>query len=1045
MSTAGRFKRLAAMFAVMVSAAQAAAQIIEIGDFTALRKIGTEAAFPLNGNYALTGNIPMQGLEFQPVGSPAEPFTGTFDGKGYTISNLSISAAPSAGHVGLFGYVGGSATVKNLNVNGSVDGGYNVGVIAGTNHGTIANCYAGGTASASRRQSNAGGLVGSNSGTIERSWSNAAVRGNENIGGLVGILAGGKITQSYAQGQVGNTTTGTTKYAGGLVGYVFGGTAYHCYATGRVTGTDNTGGLIGYDFGSARQWNSAGRSADGSVQKADVTGCFWDIYSTVQTTSAGNLGTGRTTTEMRQIGTFRSAGWDFAETPGAWTIGNGAYPSIRRATTDAPVIPDPDDNDLKTYTLAYNAGSNGRLRIGDNDSRIVTSFDTTLRNIFYGPNITALPNGGYRFTRWSDGVTTRTRRDAATQDISVIAEYEENSFADIPDTAILIYTFEDLCKIGNDPMYPLQGAYYVQMGDIDASASRRMNDGAGFMPIGSSENRFIGIFDGREYTIAGLYINRPANDNGVGLFGEAGGTINGVNVVVDTIIGGIAVGGIAGTFRGSITNSSVSGKIIGSDGRYWAHAGGLVGGFSAGIIRDCYSTADVNGDAMVGGLVGNADGNYTGGNYADRSDIIQCFASGSVNGVSAVGGLVGHKGVGDIIQCSASGSVSGNGYVGGLVGTKRGGGDITQCSASGNINGNGDQVGGLVGASFTGGSITQSFATGDVYGGGRLVGGLIGYYGDYYSGSNITQCFATGNVSGGGNVGGLIGGSMKGVGATEGIGIAQSFVTQSFATGNVSGGETVGGLVGSCGSRITQCFASGSVSGSKNVGGLVGSGNYYFYNFDYYFIGSIAESYSIGRVTIDNSENANTIGGLVGYDSTDDFTNLYNFPKSYRFSVTNSYWDINTSGQSPRTTDWGIGLPSDQMKQRSTYDGWDFVENWAISPTQNSGYPYLRSLGVPVLSKQPEHQPLARAASSVSTAIAKPQVSLKGRSLQVSAPENSNLRIRLVDLRGRTAARFASSGSGRFPLVGVSAGRYIVEVVDVTKKNRVNVSSIILR
>ena len=53
-----------------------------------------------------------------------------------------------------------------------------------------------------------------------------------------------------------------------------------------------------------------------------------------------------------------------------------------------------------------------------------------------------------------------------------------NGFADMP---IAIDSIEALQRIGQDPAYPLNGAY-VLTGDIDASETVNWNDGAGFLP-----------------------------------------------------------------------------------------------------------------------------------------------------------------------------------------------------------------------------------------------------------------------------------------------------------------------------------------------------------------------------------------------------------------------------------------------------------------------------------------------------------------------------------------------------------------------------------
>ena len=125
--------------------------------------------------------------------------------------------------------------------------------------------------------------------------------------------------------------------------------------------------------------------------------------------------------------------------------------------------------------------------------------------------------------------------------------------------------------------------------------------------------------------------------------------------------------------------------------------------------------------------------------------------------------------------------------------------------------------GGLVGSN--GGSITTSYVTGSVMGN-KIVGGLAGS-----NGGSITASYADVAViaSGADNVGGLVGWNSGG--DTMMIGSSGASITASYATGSVSGNDDVGGLVGthsSSDASITASYATGSVSGNDNVGGLVG-------------------------------------------------------------------------------------------------------------------------------------------------------------------------------------------------------------------------------
>jgi len=91
-----------------------------------------------------------------------------------------------------------------------------------------------------------------------------------------------------------------------------------CYSTGSVSG-------IGQD-----SWEIGGLV--GNTYQGSVTGCFWDIQTSGQATSAG--GTGKTTAQMQTAKTFLDAGWDFVGetkngTEDIWWINEGKdYPRL---------------------------------------------------------------------------------------------------------------------------------------------------------------------------------------------------------------------------------------------------------------------------------------------------------------------------------------------------------------------------------------------------------------------------------------------------------------------------------------------------------------------------------------------------------------------------------------------------------------------------------------------------------------------------------------------------------------------------------------------
>ncbi|MBO5103171.1 MAG: hypothetical protein J6C13_03690, partial [Clostridia bacterium] len=149
---------------------------------------------------------------WNPIGREGFPFSGTFDGQGYIISNLANSGT---GLVGLFGYVS-SATISNVAV---VDSSWytttnNVGTIAGTAaSSTIQICY---SESGIAGGSNVGGLVGaSDTSDISYCYNLSGVAGSVCVGGIVGYNQG-TIARVY---NVGSVSAIQGNSAGAIVGY----------------------------------------------------------------------------------------------------------------------------------------------------------------------------------------------------------------------------------------------------------------------------------------------------------------------------------------------------------------------------------------------------------------------------------------------------------------------------------------------------------------------------------------------------------------------------------------------------------------------------------------------------------------------------------------------------------------------------------------------------------------------------------------------------------------------------------------------------------
>jgi hypothetical protein len=166
-------------------------------------------------------------------------------------------------------------------------------------------------------------------------------------------------------------------------------------------------------------------------------------------------------------------------------------------------------------------------------------------------------------------------------------------------------------------------ANYTLVNDIECADTVNWDGGSGFDPIST----FTGTFEGQNYKIKNLYLNRVAQDN-IGLFHLSSGNIYNVNLENVDITGYYVVGTLIGENDGIIENCSSSGKVTTLN----FIVGGLAGSNTYGVIRNSYSTTDVSGTAWgEGGLVG-----WQG------SFITNCYAKGSVYGSMMAGGLVGY-------------------------------------------------------------------------------------------------------------------------------------------------------------------------------------------------------------------------------------------------------------------------------------------------------------------------------------------------------------------------------------------------------------------
>jgi len=247
-------------------------------------------------------------------------------------------------------------------------------------------------------------------------------------------------------------------------------------------------------------------------------------------------------------------------------------------------------------------------------------------------------------------------------------------------------------------------------------------------PIGntnSSYSPYLGIFDGKNHTISGLYFKQDTYE--VGFFGYNRGKISNVGILDSYFCGASQVGGVCGYNSSTITNCYNKG-VVDRTAETTGSFGGVCG-CNLGILTNCYNTGIVKGHEFVGGVSGSNNNTITncyntgivsgqsfvGGVSGDNSGTItNCNNEGKVSGTEDyVGGVSGNNNK-TITNCYNTGIVSGQSYVGGVNGCN-GNGTIINCNATGEVNGTGSYVGGVIGMNLNKGTITNCYYDSTIY------------------------------------------------------------------------------------------------------------------------------------------------------------------------------------------------------------------------------------------------------------------------------------------------------------------------------------------
>ncbi|HKK44438.1 MAG TPA: FG-GAP-like repeat-containing protein, partial [Balneolaceae bacterium] len=172
--------------------------------------------------------------------------------------------------------------------------------------------------------------------------------------------------------------------------------------------------------------------------------------------------------------------------------------------------------------------------------------------------------------------------------------------------------------------------HFIQINDIEASATRNWNNGTGFVPIAN----FAGTYDGQGYVIDSLIIHNDIDNAAV--FGNTTNNseiknVGLTNVDINSNAPQYTVGGLVGYSNSDVSECFITGQVRSGDNT--PYVGGLIAIVNDGSVENNFSAADVHGGTQVGGFIGEVRGGGIKYNYA----------IGAVTGSSDVGGFLGNK------------------------------------------------------------------------------------------------------------------------------------------------------------------------------------------------------------------------------------------------------------------------------------------------------------------------------------------------------------------------------------------------------------------
>lgn len=775
-------------------------------------------------NGRLTANINLDNKVWEPIGNNSRQYAGTFDGQGYTISNLTVTS--TSVDRGLFGKITTSAVIKNININDvtiTTVRDYAGGVVGVAVGGTISNCHVKGINIATTK-AYVGGIVGYVSGatvisgcTVTGTSSMKTLSGSAYIGGILGEIRANNVVISDCVVDNLNIsgTSSDTRIAGAVGNAAYRFSMYDCLVKNvNVTGVKKVGGL-------------AFVIRTGSV--IERCGVIDSTLTATQTSASTDTEIGGLIAVVTDS-TINTVQYCYVYNTTVSTYGRVSGGFIGKVETARHILSEnycAAELILKAsptragsligwastgeYNDMYYVPNGSQAYIGEKASAAVLNNVASITDS-EAKNGTLLNNLNARTNIWKEGDDGYPVIDRL---LAAEPATDENGVYLIA-TAYHLEWFRKHVNSGNTT----KNARLIA--DIDLNNKR-------IEPIGADSVRYAGIFDGDGFIISNLNMLTPGSYRG--LFGSTTPTaviknLNLKNVYIDT--NGDFVGSAVGMLRGRAENITVEGVNVTAN----AKAGGVVGEMQNGAVISNVSvqgteTANIikTTSTNVGGVVGNI---YTSASYVNNAVAKNLNITGTerVSGiagdVSTNGSSVGHF---DTVLVEDVNITATSRYAGGVVFNLRNASTVTRATIR-NVRITGSaQIGGITGTTAgDGGKITDSLV--ENYTGvstGEETGGIVGYIN---SKTTITDTIIKDSSITGKRYLGGVSYTLKNGSVLSRVGVINVTVTATDTS--TSNEQRVGGLIGyvtgSPANTVQYCYVTDtSVSSTgRMTGGFIG-------------------------------------------------------------------------------------------------------------------------------------------------------------------------------------------------------------------------------